>query len=95
MPERGPLSGLVRAARDSHFSEVDGPILGAFTDDPIATPQAVDALLSSYSAVQVELRWSRPSDAGVRTISHRGFFAEHHRQLLWLGAFAWLDARLE
>ncbi len=80
--------------RGSHFDTVRGPVLAlAFTDDPIATPAAVTALLRSYRAAQVEQRWIRPADAGVRSLGHRGFFAERHRELLWAAAFDWLDAR--
>ena len=80
--------------RGCRFDQVHGPVLAlAFTDDPIATPAAVQALLSSYPAAQVEQRWIRPADAGVRSLGHRGFFAESHRDLLWPDAFDWLDAR--
>ncbi len=81
--------------RGRRFDQVQGPVLAlAFTDDPIATPAAVKALLRSYPAAQVEQRWIHPADAGVRSLGHRGFFAERHRDLLWSGAFDWLDARL-
>jgi predicted alpha/beta hydrolase len=80
--------------RACRFDKVQGPVLAlAFTDDPIATPAAVTALLRSYPDAQVEQRWIRPADAGVRSLGHRGFFAERHRDLLWPAAFDWLDAR--
>ena len=90
-----PFPDLDERLRDSHFAAVRGPLLAlAFTDDPIATPAAVAALLGSYSAAKIEQRWIRPADAAVRSLGHHGFFAERHRDSLWPGAFDWLDARI-
>ena len=90
-----PFPELDEKLRGSQFDQVRGPVLAlAFTDDPIATPAAVEALLGSYRNAAVERRWIRPADAGVRALGHRGFFAERHRESLWRGAFDWLDARI-
>jgi predicted alpha/beta hydrolase len=79
---------------DSQFAAVRAPVLAwGFTDDPIATPAAVEALLASYPQAQIERRWTTPADAGVRAIGHHGFFSERHRDLLWRGALDWVDAR--
>jgi predicted alpha/beta hydrolase len=89
-----PFPDLDERLQGSHFAEVRGPVLAlAFTDDPIATPAAVSALLASYATARIEQRWIRPADAGVRTLGHRGFFAERHRDSLWRGVLDWLDAR--
>jgi predicted alpha/beta hydrolase len=80
--------------RDSQYGQVRAPILAwGFSDDPIATPAAVEALLLSYAHAPVERRWTRPAQAGVRAIGHRGFFAERHRTTLWRDALDWIDAR--
>ncbi|MBS0581256.1 MAG: alpha/beta fold hydrolase [Proteobacteria bacterium] len=74
------------------FHEVRGPLLSLdFTDDPIATPAAVAALLGSYRAARIEQRWVRPEEAGVRFLGHHGFFAGRHRRSLWPLALDWLD----
>ena len=79
--------------RDSHYGELRAPLLAwGFSDDPIATPAAVEALLASYSQAQIERRWTRPGQVGARRIGHRGFFAERHRDSLWRAALDWLDA---
>jgi predicted alpha/beta hydrolase len=79
----------------TRFGDLRGPLLvWGFSDDPIATPRAVAALLESYSGMQVEERWTRPAEAGVRRIGHHGFFYECHRETLWRAALDWLDARL-
>jgi predicted alpha/beta hydrolase len=76
----------------SAFGEVHGPALAlGFTDDPIATPAAVQALLSAYTQLRVEQRWTSPAQAGVTRIGHRGFFGQQHRDSLWRGTFDWLD----
>jgi predicted alpha/beta hydrolase len=80
---------------DSRFAELRGPLLvWGFTDDPIATPPAVAALLASYRAAQIEQRWSAPNELGVRIIGHHGFFAERHRDSLWPGVLDWLQTQL-
>jgi predicted alpha/beta hydrolase len=79
---------------DCEFAAVRAPILAwGFSDDPIATPAAVEALLGSYRNAQIERRWTRPADAGVHTIGHHGFFAERHRESLWRAALDWLAER--
>ena len=48
----------------SAFGEVQGPALAlGFTDDPIATPAAVQALLAAYTRLRVEQRWASPAEA--------------------------------
>lgn len=85
---------LDAALRHSQFDQVRGPLLvWGFTDDPIAMPVAVEALLQSYCGAQIEQRWTRPADVGPRTLGHRGFFLERYRDSLWRGALDWIDAR--
>jgi predicted alpha/beta hydrolase len=80
--------------RDSQYRAVRAPLLAwGFSDDPIATPAAVEALLVSFAQAQIERRWTRPRDVGVRHIGHHGFFSERHRDSLWRGALDWIDAR--
>jgi predicted alpha/beta hydrolase len=88
----GPL--LDADFADAHFASVRGPLLvWGFTDDPIATPQAVTALLRSYSSASIEERWTAPHEAGSRSLGHHGFFLERHRDTLWSPALDWLDAQ--
>jgi predicted alpha/beta hydrolase len=60
---------------------------------PFRYQALVEALLASYPQAQIERRWTRPADAGVRAIGHHGFFSERHRDSLWRGALDWIDAR--
>ena len=85
---------LAEELRDSRYAEVRAPLLSlSFSDDPIATPPAVEALLASYPNAQIERRWIHPREAGVRHIGHHGFFSERHRDSLWRAALDWIDAR--
>jgi len=80
--------------KDAHYAEVRGPLLSwGFTDDPIATPAAVAALLRSYSGAVIEERWTAPADVGARRLGHHGFFLEQHRDTLWSQALDWLDGQ--
>ena len=87
-------AGLDEDLRDSHYAEVRAPLLAwGFSDDPIATATAVEALLASYANARIERRWTTPAEAGVRAIGHHGFFCERHRDSLWRAALDWIDAR--
>jgi predicted alpha/beta hydrolase len=87
-------SALDADMSDAEFAAVRTPLLSwGFCDDPIATPAAVEALLSSYPNALIERRWTRPAEVGARTIGHHGFFAERHRDSLWHAALDWIDAR--
>jgi predicted alpha/beta hydrolase len=80
--------------RDSQYAAVRAPLLvWGFSDDPIATPAAVEALLVSYPHASIERRWTAPAEVGARHIGHHGFFYERHRDSLWRGALDWIDAR--
>lgn len=79
---------------ESNFAQVRAPLLVlGFSDDPIATPAAVAALLVSYHRAQVEQRWIRPAAVGARSLGHHGFFSERYRDSLWRGVLEWIDAR--
>ncbi len=89
-------SALDEDLSDAGFAAVRAPLLSwGFTDDPIATPDAVDALLQSYANASIERRWTSPGEAGVRAIGHHGFFSERHRDVLWRAALDWIDARCD
>ncbi|NMO17577.1 alpha/beta fold hydrolase [Pyxidicoccus fallax] len=61
----------------------------SFTDDPIASPEAVRALLSIYSEALVEHRLLSPKEVG-QPIGHFGFFRAPFRDTLWKDAADWL-----
>jgi predicted alpha/beta hydrolase len=88
-------SRLDAALSDEGFAALRAPVLAwGFSDDPIATPEAIEALLSSYPNARIERRQTRPAEIGARHIGHHGFFAEAHRDTLWRAALDWLDQRL-
>jgi predicted alpha/beta hydrolase len=60
------------------------------TDDPWATPAAVDLLCAGFVNAQLERRDVSPAEAGVDTIGHFGFFRPAHRDTLWRDAAEWL-----
>jgi predicted alpha/beta hydrolase len=82
---RGVASEWARWGRSEHWyldhverarqrlADFSKPILAyAASDDPIAPPRAVGALLATFESAAVERRDLRPSDLGVRTIGHFG-----------------------
>ncbi len=60
------------------------------TDDPWATPAAVDLLCSGFIGATAERIDIHPGDAGVAKIGHFGFFRPEHRDTLWRDAAEWL-----
>ena len=61
------------------------------TDDPWATPPAVDLLCSGFTGVTAERIDIRPGDAGTARIGHFGFFRPEHRDTLWRDTAEWLS----
>ena len=79
--------GALRAA----YARVAFPIRSySFSDDPLAPPRAVEALLGFYNGAHIERRALTPRDLGVRAIGHWGFFRERFRDPLWIEAASWL-----
>jgi predicted alpha/beta hydrolase len=75
----------------SRFAEARTPILSiGLTDDPWATPRAVDDLLSRYKNAPREQRWISPAQAGGSKIGHLGFFRSRFAYTLWPELAAWL-----
>lgn len=73
------------------FREVDLPVLAiGLTDDPWATPRAVDHFMSYHSNAQVEQRWISPADAAGQRIGHLGFFRSRFADTLWPPLADWL-----
>ena len=62
----------------------------SFSDDMLAPPRAVEALLGFYYGARIERRALTPRDLGVRAIGHWGFFRERFRDPLWIEAASWL-----
>lgn len=63
-----------------------------FTDDPWATPAAVELLCSHYTGTRPEIVKLAPADVGTAKIGHFGFFRPEQQDGLWRGAADWLLA---
>ncbi|MGP0094072.1 MAG: serine aminopeptidase domain-containing protein [Xanthobacteraceae bacterium] len=61
------------------------------SDDPWATPAAIDLLLSGFTGTQPEHHRVHPRDVGAHKIGHFGFFRPEHRETLWRDAATWLS----
>lgn len=74
-----------------NFSRYRGALRAiCLTDDPWATPAAVDLLCSGFTGTTAERIDIRPADAGAAKIGHFGFFRPEHRDTLWRDAAEWL-----
>jgi predicted alpha/beta hydrolase len=74
-----------------HFEKFKAPILYySFADDIYAPPAAVEHLMSFYASAAKSGHHIVPSELGLRSIGHFGFFREKMKPLLWTEAAAWL-----
>jgi predicted alpha/beta hydrolase len=79
----------VDAAR--RMARVNIPLLVlGFDDDPWATPQAVDTLVSHMPNAPINRGTVRPREAGVPAIGHMGFFRRRCEAVLWKEVADWL-----
>ena len=73
------------------FRRFTAPVLAySFGDDKWGTPRSVDAMMRAYP--KMERRHVEPSDVGLGSIGHLGFFKPQSR-VLWEDAIDWLDRR--
>lgn len=74
-----------------HFAALRASIANwSFSDDPIATPRAAQALMAHYPRAQTHMITRRPADFGLRRIGHDGAFRPG-REAIWSEVAAWLE----
>lgn len=71
------------------FQDFTAPVFAySFGDDKWGTPRSVEAMMRAYP--NVELRHVEPSEAGLRSIGHLGYF-KPQSEVLWNDTIAWFD----
>ncbi|HCN64729.1 MAG TPA: alpha/beta hydrolase [Pseudomonas sp.] len=76
-----------------HFQGYQGKILAhTVSDDWMAPPGAVLALLGFYSSAQIEFRELSAQTVGTRSLGHFGYFRSTNRAL-WPAGVEWLRAQ--
>ncbi|MGV7213863.1 alpha/beta hydrolase family protein [Bradyrhizobium sp. UFLA05-112] len=76
----------------ANFASYKGALRAlTFSDDPWATRSAVELLCAGFTAIKPEVVTVKPSDIGVKTIGHFGFFRPAHRDALWRGMAEWIQ----
>lgn len=74
-----------------YFDRFSGPLLAlSFTDDRLAPPPAVSALVELYSSAALRRQHLDPRSLGLSSLGHFGFFRERARTALWEPTVAWL-----
>ena len=78
---------------EDRFLEFAGPLTAVTIEDDgyYAPAGAVEALTQVYRNAEVERVMLRPSEFGVETIGHFGFFHRHVPRTVWERAAAWMD----
>lgn len=74
-----------------YFGDFRAPILSySFADDIYAPQAAVLHLMTFYTSAARSGRHIHPSELGLRSIGHFGFFREQMKPLLWAEVAEWL-----
>lgn len=74
-----------------NYPNYKGPLRAlSFSDDPWATPRAVELLCSGFTSIAPEVVTIAPQSVGADKIGHFGFFRPEHRDTLWTEAADWL-----
>src|SRR5690606_36226525 len=74
----------------ARFAEVRLPILAVgLSDDPWATPRAVEHFMARHPNASVQQRWISPTEAGA-PVGHLGFFRTRFAATLWPPLAQWL-----
>ena len=82
-----------RVTATKNFSLYTGPIrTHSFTDDGWATKPAVESMVSHFTNAKVEHLHIAPSEYGLKSISHFGFFREKSKTL-WEELVKWFNAQ--
>ena len=76
----------------SNFPRYRGALRAlCFSDDPWATPAAVDMLCDGFTSIHSDIHVITPAEVRADKIGHFGFFRPEHRDTLWRGAAEWLQ----
>lgn len=74
----------------SRFADVTIPMVAVgFHDDPWATRESIEALVTWYSRADIRIRWFNEEEAGG-PVGHFGFFKPDHSETLWPQIADWL-----
>lgn len=90
--QRGYMNKELEGPLKPHwYDQVSAPIQSwAFTDDPIATPEASRRALAMYPEANTGIIIRSPKDFGVRSIAHSGAFSSK-AMALWPEVWDWLE----
>ena len=90
---RHPLYIASSAARAARIASFNAPICAiSFSDDDLAPPNAVSAMLSLYTGTSVTAEVLTPPGFGLERIGHMGFFRPRSTNTLWMAAASRIDS---
>lgn len=83
------------AVRRARLAQLDFPFLAySFEDDAYGPKAAADWWAAQFVSARVERRHLAPSDLGVSSVGHFGFFREKQGGSLWAPTAEWLERTL-
>lgn len=76
----------------TRFAALKGAVLAvSMSDDPIATPKAVNRAMAYYSGASIAKVHLSPEDLGFDTVGHFDLFHARHEQGFWRSSLDWLS----
>jgi predicted alpha/beta hydrolase len=91
------LNGVVEedSSAESGFQNLDQRSLSiSFSDDPIATPEAVQGFISFFKKLRPEQWHFTPDQLVQKSVGHFGFFKKSMKSLVWSETLGWINATL-
>lgn len=89
---RDYFAGDLCGSAKNPYTRITAPIQSwVFSDDPVATPKAAQAILDCYPNADTSISQHVPQDFDVKTIGHDGAF-RRGKERLWDDVWMWLTA---
>jgi predicted alpha/beta hydrolase len=88
-------NGVFDVYPDNNYRKLQVPVLAlSFTDDRNSPHRAVETLHNHFSNAAINWFHTQPSDHGLSSIGHCGFFVKRDNDVLWNKLLNWLNERL-
>lgn len=76
----------------SAYERIEAPLLSwGFSDDAYAPAAAIEAMLAHFPSAEIERRHLAPSDLGLSSVGHFGFFRSKAEAACWRPTAEWLQ----
>ena len=76
----------------NHYHLVKAPVMQLnFSDDEWSSQEAINSLSELFTQAPLEKEYVSPSEIGVSSIGHMGFFKAKMKKTLWQSSLTWIN----